>query len=233
MKRIIIPAVAAFGLAIAAPALAAQDHTATQTAQRDTDHDKNRDRNRDSDHNKDRERDRDRVHQPAPPPQHTAPRAPGGVTHEYHRTVPNPPPVMHEDHPVIHHETTRHRPPPVTTHERIERYNWNNYQQGHAPPRMRNAPRLDFHVWHRNFNAPRHFHREPYHRPSGWYYRRWAFGMVLPTFFWSRDYWISDYWNYDLPDPPYGYVWVRYGDDAVLVNVSSGYVLQVVYDLFD
>ena len=56
---------------------------------------------------------------------------------------------------------------------------------------------------------------------------------MLPTLFWTRDYWINSYWLYDLPAPPYGYVWVRYGDDAVLVDVETGYILQVVYGLFD
>ena len=28
---------------------------------------------------------------------------------------------------------------------------------------------------------------------------------------WNTD---DNYWDFGLPDPPYGYVWVRYGDDA-------------------
>jgi hypothetical protein len=32
--------------------------------------------------------------------------------------------------------------------------------------------------------------------------------------------------------PPYGYEWVCYGDDALLVNVYTGEILQVVYGLF-
>jgi Ni/Co efflux regulator RcnB len=35
-----------------------------------------------------------------------------------------------------------------------------------------------------------------------------------------------------LPDPPYGYVWVRYGPDAMLVAVDNGQILSVVYGLF-
>ena len=33
-------------------------------------------------------------------------------------------------------------------------------------------------------------------------------------------------------DPPYGYVWVRYGDDALLVDVDTGEILRVVYGVF-
>jgi Ni/Co efflux regulator RcnB len=32
--------------------------------------------------------------------------------------------------------------------------------------------------------------------------------------------------------PPYGYVWVRYGDDALLVDTRTGMVLQVRYGVF-
>jgi Ni/Co efflux regulator RcnB len=56
--------------------------------------------------------------------------------------------------------------------------------------------------------------------------------MVLPTIFWRRNYWISDYWMFGLMNPPYGYVWVRYGEDALLVNVQTGRILQVVYSVF-
>lgn len=205
MKSIIIPAAAAFALAAAVPALAAKD---------------------------DSHGHHDGTHQT----QHTGPGNQQQHGPAMHHDAPKPGPVMHEDHqraPVMHHETTTHRAPTqVMKHETTRRYDWKAYQPGHAPPKIHNAPRLDFHVWHRNFNAAKHFHIQPYHRPHGWYYRRWVFGMVLPNLFWNRDYWINDYWNYDLPDPPYGYVWVRYGDDALLVNVSSGYILQAEYGLF-
>ena len=56
--------------------------------------------------------------------------------------------------------------------------------------------------------------------------------MILPTLFWTRDYWIDDYWVFGLVAPPYGYVWVRYGDDALLVNVQTGLILRVVYRVF-
>jgi Ni/Co efflux regulator RcnB len=72
-----------------------------------------------------------------------------------------------------------------------------------------------------------------YRRPHGWYYRRWGYGDTLPSFFWVRDFWIDSWWMFDLPIPPYGYEWIRYGDDALLVNVETGEVLQVQYGLFD
>ena len=56
--------------------------------------------------------------------------------------------------------------------------------------------------------------------------------MILPSIFWARRYWINDYWQFGLQNPPYGYVWVRYGRDAMLVDVYDGRILRVVYGLF-
>lgn len=68
--------------------------------------------------------------------------------------------------------------------------------------------------------------------PHGYAYRRWTFGMTLPSIFWARDYWIDDYYDYGLAPPPPGCVWVRYGNDAVLIDQYSGEILEVVYDQF-
>ena len=100
--------------------------------------------------------------------------------------------------------------------------NWNKY------PRQ-----FDHNVYQRNVTASRSYHWQSYNRPSGWYYQRWVFGQIFPRIFWAQDYWLNDYWMFDLPIPPYGYVWVRYGDDAVLINRRTGEVLQVEYGLFD
>lgn len=100
--------------------------------------------------------------------------------------------------------------------------NWNRYPH-----------RFDANAYQRNITSSRHYHWKKYHRPNGWYYRRWVFGQIFPRIFWVRDYWLLDYWMFDLPIPPYGYVWVRYGDDALLIDRRTGRILQVVYDVFD
>jgi len=105
---------------------------------------------------------------------------------------------------------------------------------GTRPPNWNRYPRtFDRGTYQRNYTAPRQYHWQSYNRPSGWYYRRWVFGQIFPRIFWAQDYWLTDYWMFDLPVPPYGYVWVRYGDDALLVNKRTRRVLQVVYGLFD
>jgi len=102
-------------------------------------------------------------------------------------------------------------------------HNGNNLGRGHN-----NA----FNALRRAFNAPRHFHAGNYRRPSGWYYRRWNYGDYLPALFFAQSYWLEDYADYNLTYPPPGTVWVRYGNDALLVDQDSGEVIQVVYGIF-
>ncbi len=84
----------------------------------------------------------------------------------------------------------------------------------------------------RVLNAEHRFHVGGYHRPHGWYAHRWTYGEFLPSFFFTRNYWIDDWDNYGLYDPPPGTVWVRDGDDALLIDEYSGEVIQVVYGIF-
>src|SRR6266404_928329 len=113
------------------------------------------------------------------------------------------------------------------------RYNWASYTPGHRP--------AQWDQYHRNFDprayetaryAQRRYHWAPYRQPYGWYYRQWSYGQYLPIAFWARDYWLDTYWNFGLIDPPYGYVWVRYGPDALLVDVATGQILSVEYGVF-
>lgn len=92
----------------------------------------------------------------------------------------------------------------------------------------------DWSRYHRSFNAPRRFHFRGgvYHRPPGFSYRRWSFGDFLPSLYWGSSYWINDFGYYDLMPPPAGTVWVRYGDDAVLIDRFTGEVIQVEYSVF-
>lgn len=89
-----------------------------------------------------------------------------------------------------------------------------------------------FRDFHRDYRAEHRFHVGGYRRPYGWYSHRWAFGEFLPRPFWARDYWLSDYADYDLPPPPYGAVWVRVDDDALLIDRDSGEIITVVYGVF-
>jgi Ni/Co efflux regulator RcnB len=67
--------------------------------------------------------------------------------------------------------------------------------------------------------------------PRGYGYRRWAIGAFLPLFFLSERYYI-DYDYIGLPPPLPGTEWVRYGPDALLVDVYTGRVIDVAYGVF-
>jgi Ni/Co efflux regulator RcnB len=55
--------------------------------------------------------------------------------------------------------------------------------------------------------------------PGGWgAYRRPVRGYALPSYWVSPNWLISDWGAYGLSQPPYGYNWSRYYDDAVLVD---------------
>lgn len=55
--------------------------------------------------------------------------------------------------------------------------------------------------------------------PGGWgAYRRPARGWTLPSYWYAPRFYVSDWSIYGLAQPPQGYTWVRYYDDAVLVD---------------
>ena len=74
--------------------------------------------------------------------------------------------------------------------------------------------------------------RGDYRYPSGYGYRRWNDGQVLPFLFLTQSYFFNDYANYGFGPPPYGYVWVRYGPDLLLVSRRTGRIRDVIYGVF-
>ena len=76
------------------------------------------------------------------------------------------------------------------------------------------------------------FRSDPYVWPRGYSVRSWGVRQILPSFFLMDRYYIDDFWNYGFDEPPYGCRWVRVGDDALLVNVYSGQIVDVVPGVF-
>jgi hypothetical protein len=96
----------------------------------------------------------------------------------------------------------------------------------------RRDDRYDWHDYRARNRAIYHLPR--YYAPYGWGYgyRRFGVGFTLDSVLFGPNYWIGDPWAYRLP-PAYGpYRWVRYYDDALLVDVRTGYVVDVVYGIF-
>jgi Ni/Co efflux regulator RcnB len=112
-------------------------------------------------------------------------------------------------------------------------YDWTSYQPGHRPAQWQHYQQ-DFNprAYEINRASEHRYHWQHYVQPRGWYYQRWVYGQTLPMAFWGREYWLDGYASFGLIDPPYGYVWVRYGDDAMLLAVESGLILSVQYGVF-
>ncbi|MBY0519838.1 MAG: RcnB family protein [Sphingomonas sp.] len=86
---------------------------------------------------------------------------------------------------------------------------------------------------YRSYN--RNIFRLPqYYAPYGWSYgyRRFSIGYTLNSILFDQRYWIDDPYYYRLPDAYYPYEWVRYYGDALLVDVETGEVVDVVYGIF-
>ena len=114
-----------------------------------------------------------------------------------------------------------------------QRYDWRKYQPGRYPPQWQTYRRtFNPQPYWGNVQAQNRYRIQRYVGPHGWYYRRWTYGQFLPAIYWTRNYWLTSYWQFGLINPPYGYVWVYYYHDALLVSVESGHILRVVYGVF-
>jgi len=107
-----------------------------------------------------------------------------------------------------------------------------NDNRGAWQRNWRNDNRYNWQDWRtRNrglFHAPR------YYPPRGFSfgYRLFSPGFRLDPFFYDQGYWIDDPWAYRLP-PAYGpYRWIRYYNDALLVDITDGEVVDVIHNFF-
>ena len=71
-----------------------------------------------------------------------------------------------------------------------------------------------------------------YMDPFGWSYRPHSIGWRLWPSYYGSNYWIQDPWQYRLPYAPPGYRWIRYYDDAILIDTWDGRVVDVVRHFF-
>jgi Ni/Co efflux regulator RcnB len=98
--------------------------------------------------------------------------------------------------------------------------------------------------WNRNWRNDRRYdwrsyrdrHRSAFHigvyfDPFGYNYRPFDIGYRLQPLYFGQRYWI-DPGMYQLPYPPPGTQWVRYWNDAVLVDMYSGEVVDVIRNFF-
>ena len=109
---------------------------------------------------------------------------------------------------------------------RSARSNWNgnavwqsnpNWWRGNVSFRGYTGPRMN------SFYAPGFGY---YSVPQEYWGRSWNTGAYLPLFF--LRYVVNDYQAYGLPPPPYGCSWVWVNTSVVLVDMSDGYILDEI-----
>ena len=107
------------------------------------------------------------------------------------------------------------------------------YTRVTEPSGWNNRPaEVDKAHYQHNYQAARSYHVGVYRRPPGWVYHRWGYGQILPRAYWAAPYILADYWLFALEVPPVGFEWVRDDTDAILVNVTTGQIIQVEYGVF-
>lgn len=77
------------------------------------------------------------------------------------------------------------------------------------------------------------YHAEMYRYPHGYRYYAYRRGEYLPRVFLVDEYYLGDYTIYNLDPPPLGQRWVRYGPDALLIDIGTGQVLDTAYGVFE
>ncbi len=110
-------------------------------------------------------------------------------------------------------------------------FGWRNNNHG-WDQRWRNDQRYDWRGYRNQYQNRYRIGR--YYNPYGYNYgyQRIGIGIYLDQLFFGRNYWLSDPWNYRLPTAPYGYRWVRYYNDVLLVDLRTGFVEDVIRDFF-
>jgi Ni/Co efflux regulator RcnB len=114
------------------------------------------------------------------------------------------------------------QPPLRVDNRRRDQVAWNT--------NWRHDGRHDWRSWrdrHRSF-----FHLGFYYDPFGWGYQPYSIGWRLWPSYYGSNYWINDPWQYRLPYAPAGTRWVRYYNDALLVDTFTGEVVDVIRGFF-
>jgi Ni/Co efflux regulator RcnB len=114
------------------------------------------------------------------------------------------------------------QPPAPVTRRPSTAPNWStNWRHNH---------RYDWQNWRRKHHS--WFRLGFYYDPFGWGYSPYSIGWRMWPAYYGNRFWINDPWYYRLPYAPPGYRWVRYYNDAILVDTWSGEVVDVIYNFF-
>ena len=71
-----------------------------------------------------------------------------------------------------------------------------------------------------------------YYDPFGYSYNRFGIGSYMYPSYYQSNYWINDPWQYRLPAAYGPYRWIRYHNDALMIDTWTGEVVDVIYGFF-
>jgi nickel/cobalt transporter regulator len=133
------------------------------------------------------------------------------------------PDVMRTRVPVVSSVPRPHTQPPLRLeNRRRDNVRWNTD--------WRRDNRYDWRRWRDRHRS--HFHLGFYYDPFGWGYQPYSVGWRLWPNYYSSSFWINDPWQYRLPYAPPGTRWIRYYNDALLVDTFTGEVVDAIYNFF-
>lgn len=131
------------------------------------------------------------------------------------------------------HEGNRNRADnPFVERTRDNRRDFGDRNDGRDWHDRNRRQHVNIQQYRRNFNAPRRYNVGVYRWRDGYSYRRYSYGQRLPRYFYPRNFWLVNFFAYGLFAPPPGYIWVRYGPDALLIDEYTGEIVQVRYNMF-
>ena len=95
--------------------------------------------------------------------------------------------------------------------------------------RWRNDHRYDWRGWR---SSHHNLFRRHYYAPHGYHYRSVYAGFFLEPLFYGAGYWLDDPYDYRLPPAEWPLRWIHYYNDALLVDVTTGEVVDIIPNFF-
>jgi Ni/Co efflux regulator RcnB len=108
-----------------------------------------------------------------------------------------------------------------------DRHDWRADARHNDADRWQGRRDWGGHDWRRE-----RFHDDGYFRHGDHFGHVWYRGERLSPAYYAPAYVVRDYSAYQLREPPYGCRWVRVDNNVVLAAISTGVVLDVVYNVF-
>jgi Ni/Co efflux regulator RcnB len=87
-------------------------------------------------------------------------------------------------------------------------------------------------TYRKTVTSTKHYQAGAFMAPSGYTYQRFAVGDHVSPLLLHGNVALTDFQTYQLIAPPAGAMWIRDGNDALLVDTNTGEVIQAQYGLF-